>query len=338
MSGEAGVSLVKRRGTGRLFRRDEKFLPVGVFFGKSAFFLGSGSISSDVSQVRDFRNHARDWRGFFYVYPVLSRRSGGLSIGVNLNPDTACNFDCIYCQVDRKSTPRVRHVDLKTLEVELEAMLAAAMDGSLFETPEFRETTPALRRVNDIAFSGDGEPTTCPVFKEAVTLAADLRSRHEAGSGTAADSVKLVLITDACYLTRGNVVEALEILDRSNGEIWAKLDAGTEAYYRLVNRPNFPLGHVVENVIHAARRRAVVIQSLFMRVHGEGPAEGEIAAYTDRLVEILEAGGRISGVQVYTVARVPAESYVSALSDDEVEAIAGVVRKKTGLPATVYFG
>ena len=39
------------------------------------------------------RLHPREYANFTYAYPVLSRRSGGVSIGVNLNPDKICNFD-----------------------------------------------------------------------------------------------------------------------------------------------------------------------------------------------------------------------------------------------------
>ena len=46
-----------------------------------------------------------------FVYPVLSRRSGGISLGVNLNPDKVCNFDCIYCQVDRTRQSETRFVE-----------------------------------------------------------------------------------------------------------------------------------------------------------------------------------------------------------------------------------
>jgi hypothetical protein len=38
-------------------------------------------------------DHARLFERNRFVYPVLSRRSGGISIGVNLNPDMVCNFD-----------------------------------------------------------------------------------------------------------------------------------------------------------------------------------------------------------------------------------------------------
>jgi wyosine [tRNA(Phe)-imidazoG37] synthetase (radical SAM superfamily) len=282
--------------------------------------------------LRQYRDHSRDWRENAYVYPVISRRSGGLSIGINLNPDTACNFDCIYCQVDRSGTPRVREVDVTRLGDELSRMIADARGGALFDDPAFADVPSQRRRIRDFAFSGDGEPTTCKYFRECVELVA--RFKHEAEL----DHAKIVLITDACYLTKPDVVLALAIMDQNNGEIWGKLDAGTEAYYQRVNRPNYPLRHVVENIIAAAQVRPVVIQSLFMRLHGQAPDENELSAYCDRLMEITTAGGRIDYVQVYTVARRPAESYVTALTDAEVDCIRDLVRAKTSLRAESFYG
>ncbi|MDO8630933.1 MAG: hypothetical protein Q7R41_10610 [Phycisphaerales bacterium] len=282
--------------------------------------------------LRQHRSHPRDWRENLYVYPVISRRSGGLSIGVNLNPDTACNFDCVYCQVDRTVTPRIREVDVARLEQELRSMIADAQSGALFDDPAFRDVPAMLRGIKDIAFSGDGEPTTCKSFRECVAVAGSLK--HEA----ALDSTKIVLITDACYLTRPQVVEGLAILDANDGEIWAKLDAGTEAYYQRVNRPNYPLQHVIDNIIAAARVRPIVIQSLFMRLDGVGPDDAELNAYIERLREITRAGGKITLVQVYTVARRPVESYVAPLPNEEVDRITAMVRTLAGLPAESFYG
>ena len=284
------------------------------------------------THLRQYADHSRGWRENAYIYPVISRRSGGLSIGINLNPDTACNFDCVYCQVDRTGTPRVREVDVARLGEELSRMIADAQSGTLFDDPAFADVPLERRRIRDFAFSGDGEPTTCKHFRECVDLVAKLK--REAALGDA----KIVLITDACYLTKPEVLAGLAILDQNNGEIWAKLDAGTEEYYQRVNRPNFPLRHVMENIIAAAQIRPVVIQSLFMRLDGVGPDEAECSAYCDRLKEVTRAGGRIAYVQVYTVARRPAESYVTALSDAEVDQIRDLVRVQTGLRAESYFG
>ena len=314
------------------------------------------------SKAPFFSDHPRSWRENRYVYPVVSRRSGGLSIGINLNPDKACNFDCIYCQVDRTVPPPVRNaaasrdqggknplskhqkllsrkqetalvlrqVDVERLRVELDQTVETALSGDLFTDLRFTGVPDAFRRINDMAFSGDGEPTASPQFKAAVEIAAAIRQRHHL------TDVKLVLITDAAFLHRPQVREALALMDRNNGEIWVKLDAGTEPYYQLVNRPNVPLQRVLDNILEVARLRPVVIQSLWMNVRDEPPPEEEIDAFAGRLKAIVEAGGRIRLVQLYTVARQPAEPWVSALTDAELEDIADRVRRVIEGPVAVY--
>ena len=279
-----------------------------------------------------WRRHERRWADHLYVYAVVSRRSRGLSVGINLNPDKACNFDCIYCQVDRAVPPRVRRVDVARLAKELDAVLEAARAGWLFDRPPFDVLPPGERVIRDIAFSGDGEPTTSPAFLEAVRTAAAARERF----GLA--STKLVLITDAAYLAKPAVREALRVLDDHNGEIWAKLDAGTEEYYRLVDRPNVPLRVVLDNLRDAASLRPIVIQTLFLRVHGAAPPPEEIEAYCRRLRALLDEGGQVKQVQLYTIARPPAESFAAPLEPSELDAIASSVRERLPVPIDVFYG
>ena len=276
--------------------------------------------------------HERRFEGNRFVYPVISRRSRGLSIGVNLNPDKVCNFDCIYCQVDRTVTGDTRLVDLPRLLTELDETLAAAVSGRLFQTEKFHSVPSELRRLNDIAFSGDGEPTTHRNFDEIIAACADVKRRH------GLDDVKMVLITNASRFHRPHVQRGLEILDRNQGEIWAKLDAGTEEYFQAVDRSPIPLARVLENITQAARIRPLVIQSLWMRIRGEPPPREEIQAFCERLREVVAGGGRLALVQIYTVARQPTESYVAPLADDEVDRIADVVGRDTGLPVAAFYG
>jgi len=279
-----------------------------------------------------YRRHPRRWADNRYVYAVVSRRSGGVSVGINLNPDKACNFDCIYCQVDRTTPPAVRKVDLVRLAVELDLVLQAERDGSLYGTPPFDALPPERRGVRDLAFSGDGEPTTYPRFGDAVEIAAAARARF------GLEQAKLVLITDAAYLAKSAVRDALAVMDANNGEIWAKLDAGTEEYFRLVDRPNVPLQTVLDGILDAARTRPVVIQSLFFRVDGQPPPDAEISAYCDRLNGILDAGGRLKAIQIYTIARAPALRTATPLGDAELDALADRVRSRVKVPVEVYYG
>ncbi len=276
--------------------------------------------------------HERSFDDYRYVYPVLSRRSGGMSIGVNLNPDKVCNFDCIYCQVDRREQSETKFVGMERLLEELREMLPLVASGQIFQTEKFRETPKDLQRLNDIAFSGDGEPTTYKNFDEIIAACAEVK--RSAGL----DDVKMVLITNASMLHRPHVRRGLEILDANQGEIWAKLDAGTEAYYQQIERTPIPFQQILDNITGAAQDRPLVIQSLFMRVEGKPPTANELEAYCDRLAEMVAAGGQLRLVQIYTVARRPAESYVSPLPDAEVDAIVAKVRRHVGVPAVAYYG
>lgn len=276
--------------------------------------------------------HQRSFESSRFVYPVLSRRSGGLSIGVNLNPDKICNFDCIYCQVDRTTEGESKFVETDRLLEELHWLLEFAASGAIWETEKFAATPAHLRRLNDIAFSGDGEPTTYRNFDQLMTDCAAVKQNY------GLDDVKMVLITNASMFHRPHVERGLSILDQNQGEIWAKLDAGTEAYYKLVDRTTIPFSRVLENIASAARKRPIVIQSLFMRVAGESPSENELIAFCDRLLEVIEAGGSIKLVQVYTIARRPAESYVEPLSDEEVDRLVALVGQRTGLSAEGFYG
>lgn len=280
-----------------------------------------------------WRRHERRWHANRFVYAVVSRRSGGISIGINLNPDKACNFDCIYCQVDRREPPLVRRVALGQLRDELDLVLSAERDGSLYTEAPFDALPAEARGVRDLAFSGDGEPTTYPRFADAVRIAAEARNRF------GLESTKLVLITDAAYLQKPAVREGLSVLDRNNGEIWAKLDAGTEEYFRRVDRPNVTLRAVADNIIDAARTRPLVIQSLLIRINGEVPSRHEVETYCSQLNRIIENGGRLKAIQLYTIARRPAESYVSSLSREELDKIARLVRSKVpSVPVETYYG
>ena len=277
-------------------------------------------------------DHSRKYEQNRFVYPVLSRRSKGLSLGVNLNADKVCNFDCIYCQVNRRVETETTFVDLPAVLQELDELLSIIVSGEIYQHPKFADVPENLKRLNDIAFSGDGEPTTYRNFDEIISQVADLKAKHKS------DETKLVLITNASMFHRPVVKRGLELMDANQGEIWAKLDAGTEQYYHLIERTKIPFQQVLDNILEAALLRPLVIQSLFMKVNGTPPEEAEIEAYCNRLNEITQAGGQLKLIQIYTVARSPAESIVSNLDDEEVDQIVETVRTSTGLSVEGYYG
>ncbi len=182
-----------------------------------------------------FADHDRHRAGYRYVYPVASRRSGGISIGVNLNPDKVCNFGCIYCEVNRTAPGGGKFIDFDGLTAELAAALADAASGALLDAPAVRRPAPrAQRHIADIGIAGDGEPTTYTNFPTVVERI--IATKRAAGF----PNLPLVLITNASRFHTTRTQAALARIIADGGEIWAKLDAGTEAYYHAINATNVP--------------------------------------------------------------------------------------------------
>jgi len=289
-----------------------------------------GEIKSIQSSWAAVQDHTRHFSDFTFVYPVISRRSKGLSIGVNLNPDKVCNFDCIYCEVDRRIPGAVTEVDLRQMKDELTAMVRFAKDGGLAKEPKFDEVPWLTREVKDIAFSGDGEPTMIHNFAECVETVVEVQQSE------GLDETKIVLITDAAGLDKADVKRGLKLMDTHHGEIWGKLDAGTEDYYREVNRSNVKFDRILSNLLETALARPIIIQSLFLQVHGQAMPAAELDAYCGRLNDLTESGGQISEVHLYTVARPTPEAFATKLELAELENMAAAVREQTGLTVAVF--
>jgi wyosine [tRNA(Phe)-imidazoG37] synthetase (radical SAM superfamily) len=275
------------------------------------------------------RLHPREYADFTYAYPVLSRRSGGVSFGVNLNLDKLCNFDCPYCQVDRTVAGRPQVVDAARIGAEVEALLDSVDEKGVCHLPLFADLPDDQKILRDVALSGDGEPTMVPEFSEVCRVLLGVQSSRPDLD------FKLVLITNATLLDREKVREGVGALLRRSGEVWAKLDAGTEGWYQRVNVSRVRLDAVEANLVALGRKHPFKIQSFFCRIGGEGWGEDEIEAWLARLSRIRGAGARILEVQLYTLARKPAASNVTPVDAAFLEMVRDRV-EALGVPAKVY--
>lgn len=273
--------------------------------------------------------HPREYANFTFAYPVLSRRSGGVSFGVNLNLDKICNFDCPYCQVDRTVPGRPQRLDVSRIREEVEALLDTVDERGVCRLPLFDALPDDQKILRDVALSGDGEPTMVSDFPAICSALKDLQaSRPEL-------DFKLVLITNATLLDRAAVNLGIDSLLSRNGEVWAKLDAGTEEWYQRVNVSRVSLDRIEANLIALGKKHPFKIQSFFCRIDGEGWGEDEIMAWLARLARIRGTAARILEVQLYTLARPPAEATVTPVDAAFLEDIRARVTA-LGIPAKVY--
>jgi len=271
----------------------------------------------------------RDFLDNRFVYTVISPRARGLSIGINMNPDKRCNFECIYCEVDHQTAPKERELDVYVMAEELQRTLMLINSGAIRARMPYRSVSNELLQLRHVAFSGEGEPTLCPCFKSAVEGVVHVRARRSHGF------FKMVLITNGTGLELAPVQEGLRYFTEED-EVWVKLEAGTQAYMDRVNRSEVSLEKVIRNIIHLGQQRPIIIQSLFPLIAGEEPPPEEIDEYIARLEELKAGGARISLVQIYSATRPAAHPECGHLPLKTLAAIRQRIKTEAGLQAEVF--
>jgi wyosine [tRNA(Phe)-imidazoG37] synthetase (radical SAM superfamily) len=236
-------------------------------------------------------DHSRDSAGMRYVYPVISRRAGGVSAGINLNPNNACNWHCIYCQVPDLKRGGPPPIDLALLERELDDFLHSVVSGDFMAA----RVPVGSRRLVDVAFSGNGEPTSSGEFSEAVAIAERVLAEHDL-----AGKVLMRLITNGSLLDRKVVQAGIARIGRTGGEVWFKLDAGTTAGMARINGSAGQPGIVARRLARCAALAPTWVQTCLFRLDGEVPAETEMLAYLALLAPLAPA---LAGVHLYSLAR-----------------------------------
>jgi wyosine [tRNA(Phe)-imidazoG37] synthetase (radical SAM superfamily) len=236
-------------------------------------------------------DHSRDSTGMRYVYPVISRRAGGVSVGINLNPNNACNWRCIYCQVPDLTRGGPLPIDLELLERELNDFLGWTLAGDFMAT----RVPEGTRRLVDVAFSGNGEPTSAAEFPAAVTLVERVLAAHGL-----AKKVMLRLITNGSLLDRKTVQTGIARIGRAGGEVWFKLDAGTSAGLARINDTRVRPETVSRRLARCATLAPTWVQTCLFRLDGELPAAQDIQAWLALLAPLAPA---LAGVHLYSLAR-----------------------------------
>ncbi len=247
-----------------------------------------------MSEILNYANHDRHFANCRYVYPVVSRRSEGVSLGINLNLNRSCNWRCIYCQVENLVRGKPEDVNLAVLEAELIYMLEWITTGDFMES----YVAPELRFFKDICIAGNGEPTLSPQFAAVCQLIANLRENYLIGNET-----KTVLITNGSQVHKPQVQEGLAILNSCNGEVWFKIDRVTPHGGALVNQVQLSVENLSSRLSVAVRLCKTYIQSCWFKTAGQNPDVSEIEAFVEFLNDLhLE----LAGVLLYSVARPPA--------------------------------
>ncbi len=247
-------------------------------------------------QYLNVADHNRDVSGLTYIYPVVSRRAGGVSIGINLNINNACNWRCLYCQVPNLTRGSPPPINLNLLENELCNFLDYILHGDFME----RYVAEGDRKLQDIAFSGNGEPTSAKDFPEVLKIVEKLLNEFGLLDSSLGHQIKVRLITNGSLMDKAYVLESMHYLAKMNGEVWFKVDAGTSEGIAKINDVNITILSIINRLKLCAQACPTFVQTCMVAIDGHLPTEDEIASYIS-LVEKVK--NDIHGVHLYGLAR-----------------------------------
>ena len=267
-------------------------------------------------------DHNRDVSGMRYVYPVVSRRAGGVSIGINLNVNNACNWRCVYCQVPDLKRGSPTPIDMTLLEQELRRFLDYALHGDFMT----RYVAEGDRQLQDIAFSGNGEPTSAKEFPDILIMLEKILLDFNLLGKAQAHPIKVRLISNGSLMDKASVLASLKHLARLNGEVWFKLDGGTQAGIARINDVNIKPEAHLQRLRNCVAVCPTFVQTCLFAMDGEPPSEEDTEAYLGLLDQVRSD---LQGVHLYGYAR---PSYqveaprISRLPHEKLEAMAERIR------------
>ncbi len=268
-----------------------------------------------MKKVLTVSDHNRDVSGLRYIYPVLSRRAGGISIGINLNVNNACNWRCIYCSVPNLTRGTPPPVNLNVLEEELRAFLTNVLHGDFMQ----QYVDVSNRKLKDIAFSGNGEPTSAKEFPNAVLLVKKILSDFNL-----LGKIKIRVITNGSMMGKQTVLNCLHELAECNGEVWFKVDAGTKEGISRINDVSINPSSHLQRLIACGALCPTYIQTCVFALDGLPPSLSEISAY---LSLISTAKSSICGVHLYGIARPSMQAEAVRLSQLSAQWLEGLAER-----------
>ena len=256
------------------------------------------------------------------VYPVVSRRAGGLSLGINLNPDKKCSFRCVYCQVDR-TTPKIDLVPtIHKIENELRAWLIRLKEN---------HNQYQGHSLKDISIAGDGEPSTIIILPELLELLIKLKKEYQL------DQCKLILFTNGTKMHQEAVQKSLPTFFDHNGEIWFKLDFWNINSLKRINRTKYSFKRIIKNLKQIGIQHPLVLQSCVFNWDGEVFDLQKYQPFIDLLNQLINEHVRIKKIQLYTLSRKPASIKASAWNDESMRILGETIRKQIDVKLEVIY-
>jgi wyosine [tRNA(Phe)-imidazoG37] synthetase (radical SAM superfamily) len=239
--------------------------------------------------------------------PVNSRRLG-LSQGIDLLPPKTCNFNCVYCEINKApqiSCKRGEHVPTATILAEIDGLL---------------EDEARIRDLDVFTITASGEPTL------------------HTGIGKIIRHIKEKTDKPVAILTNGSQLHLKEVRQDllAADIVIPSLDAARPESFRRVNRPAkccADLETIINGIAEFSREFAGEVWLEILLVESINDSPEDIAALKNAIGRI-----RPTRVQLNTVARPPYESFAKPLTHKRMEEIKGLIEKGYDGPVDILAG
>ncbi|MFC1938715.1 radical SAM protein [Chloroflexota bacterium] len=239
--------------------------------------------------------------------PVRSRRLGW-SLGLNSSPVNykLCSFNCVYCQYGWTPT-HTMDIGYSSAGVPTPDDFAKELENTLIKCHEIQ--------IDNITFSGNGEPTLHPEFEKLVDITKQLRDRY-------CPKANIAVLSNSSTVNNDMVRRALAKLDSRI----MKLDAGTPETFKKINRPchNDIDYDAIVNGLKSLKN--VSLQTMFVDGAIQNTGNIEIDEWKDRVGEIQPIK-----VQIYSLHRPPAASGLLEVPRERLNEIATQTERATGV-------
>jgi len=273
--------------------------------------------------------HAEDHdRNIFdskYVYPVVSRRAGGLSLGINLNTNNACNWQCIYCEIPNLSRGGPEPIEVELLKDELNFWIDQIINSNFL-----KKNTPPGTTFADVALSGNGEPTAASEFLDVLEIIIASLKEHKL-----VDKIPVRLITNGSFISKKK--ECLNIFNQYHGEVWFKIDAADEDSIKLINQVNLNPNSMINNLKKCAEACQTVIQTCLLKINHQVPTNDFLKNYS-KLIKPYER--LIKKIDLYSLARPSLQNNqditIERLSLEELNNIKNILQKQLTIKIDVF--
>lgn len=245
------------------------------------------------------------------VYGPVNSRRLGRSLGLNLSPVRykLCSFNCVYCQYGWTD---VTTLDAARYEKDfpIADYIASTLERVLVEQNN--------EGVDNITFSGNGEPTLHPQFAEIVDIAGALKNKY-------CPAARIGVLTNSSAATIEKVRTALQTLDFKI----MKLDAGDIETFREINRPCPQVDY--EAILESLKSMSnVTLQTMFVDGAYQNIDQRKVDSWVERVAEIKPIKA-----QIYSLHRPSAASSLREVPAEKLAEIAARVEDATGVSVEV---